>query len=315
ISVAPRLILYSPEVFGRRREYLGAVGSYQQRDFDTDSAEALEVNPRLGGHHAARLEPRFFATPQARRLVDLQPHAVPRTMRKVLCDPATLDRPARRRVHVERPDAVRQRLDRALLTFQYGAVETRHAAAWLSDVEGPCHVRRITREYSTNVQDNQFVSRQRLGRRAGVRQRGALARRHDGLESRSFRPLELHAVFDLRRELGLSHAGPDLAQDFIEYRRGEAARLADSVDLSQVLDRAQFLDQPARWLEAQSPSALVLKFSKLAAGKVRVLVAHAGRPLPLEPAGDGLEQPPSLFPDLHASGGLPRSEEHTSELQ
>src|SRR5207249_3828627 len=178
-------------------------------------------------------------------------------MRKVLGKPPTRQRSARRRVHVERPDAVRQRLDRALLAFQDGAVQTLHAATRFPDIDGPRHVSRVTREYSTNVQDNQFVSLQGLGRRAGVGQRGAVARRHDGLESRSFRPLELHAVFDLRRQLGLARAGPDLAQDFLEYCRGEAARLADAVDLAQVLDRAQFLDQPAGWLEAQPPAALV----------------------------------------------------------
>src|SRR2546427_5648127 len=82
-AVSPQLLWNTPEVFGRRREYLGAVGSYQHRVFYTDSPEALEVNPRLRGHHAAGLQPRFLATAQARRLVDLQPHAVPRAMRKV----------------------------------------------------------------------------------------------------------------------------------------------------------------------------------------------------------------------------------------
>src|SRR5438270_881085 len=81
---------------------------------------------------------------------------------------AAFQRAAGGRVHVCAPGSLPYSFYGVLLTFQDRLIQPLSAAAGLPDEHRARHVRRVAREYSTKVEDNQFAGVHNLGGRARV---------------------------------------------------------------------------------------------------------------------------------------------------
>jgi hypothetical protein len=112
----------------------------------------------------------------------------------------------------------------------------------LAEVQGARHVRRITTEYSTEIEDYPLPFLQGFGGGAGVGVGSSRSRCDNGLECRPFCALFPHSVLDLRCEFALLRSRLNEGQEIGENLGGNAPGIADAVDLPSILHFSEFLD-------------------------------------------------------------------------
>ena len=226
---------------------LGRVVRDDQRVLDADTAVAREVHPGLHGDGHASGQGTRAQRPDARRLVDLQAHAVPEAVREVLGVPRRGDDLAAGRVDRDDVGADRERRPSGGLRGRDQLVDLPLPVGRVPEDDGAGHVGVVAVDGRAEVQLQEVAVAQHGGGRAG------------GAGSPSWRRWRRSSRRTAPRTEG-QHAGVSSRPTWSSVRPGRSAPSAASsasarsataqarrsgLDLVVVLDRALRLDRPA----------------------------------------------------------------------
>lgn len=188
---------------------------------------------------------------------------------------------------------------RRLLRFPDRAIPAAHPRGSTTQKDGTCQVAAIVVEYSTQVEDDQFIFPEYLGARPSMGQSRSTARSNNGVKRRAARALPPHTVLDLSDQLKLSLAGLDKGQDLFKSRQSQLSRLAHSSDLFNALDLAQLFDKPKYPSKSNARTREFAEFSELGHCKQGWLIGKPTYTAPPEVQTHPREQRTAY--DLHAT--------------
>ena len=218
----------------------GASVGDDQGVLDPDTAVAREVHPRLHGDGHAGGQSTRAERPDARRLVDLQAHAVPEAVREVLAVAGVGDDLARLAASTATTSAPdRERRPAGGLRRGDQLVDLPLPVRRVPEDDGARHVGvvAVDRGAEVELQEVAVAQHGRVG--PVVRDRRVGAGGHDRLERRRLGAEREHPRVELAAHLPLGAAGPQrpLGGELGQRPVGDGAGPAQRLDLVVVLDR------------------------------------------------------------------------------
>ena len=188
---------------------------------------------------------------------------------------------------------------RRLLRFPDRAIPAAQPCGSTTQKDGTCQVAAIVVEYSTQVEDDQFIFPEYFGTGPGVRQSRSAARSNNGVKRRAARALPPHSVLDLSDQLKLTNTRSNEGQDLFKGRQSKLSRLAHSSDFVTALDLAQLFDKPEHPSESNARARGFSEFSELGHCKQGWLISKPTYTAPPEVQAHPREQRTAY--DLHTS--------------
>src|SRR6266568_974806 len=212
----------------------------QHRVFNPYASEVPNIDSGFHCEHLADTKPGFLALRQAGQLMNIQPHAVAGAVRKETIQPKVAQEAPSRSVRLRAGNARAECLQGGFLRSQDGLVEAPGLAIRPAHKDRSRHVRGVSGDYSTKVEDYQLARLERLRGCPRVRPSASRPGGNDRLEGRALRPFPPHSVFQLVCQVGFADSRfNELADPF----KGLARNLGSATDvfnLRRVLDRSEF---------------------------------------------------------------------------
>src|ERR1700735_3781310 len=160
-------------------------------------------------------------------------------MRKILLQPMAFQRPARRSIYLTSLHARPYGCSGGFLSFQHGIVQPPYPRWSSSHKYRPGQVAAITAEYSTLVQDDQFVFPERLASGPGMSPGGTRSRGNNSLKRRSAPTLLLYGELDLRSQTYFGDPRLNFRDDRRKYLADKGRRILHQGQLTGVFNGPQ----------------------------------------------------------------------------
>src|SRR5437879_9569083 len=210
--------------------------------FEANSAYTFHINSRLQSHHVTYPNFLLLASANPRPFVDFNAQAVSRAVDEVRSEAMPIEKAPCGPVNASGGDTGAKSVMRGLLGLLHRFVPSPNTSGRVSQKNRARQITAVVAEYSTQVQDHQFVFLQPLFRRPSVWQSGTRSRGDNGLERRTARAFAAHTVINFRRHFQFCYTWSDeirrLADDFGSKLSGAAHHieflsgfyLADALD-------------------------------------------------------------------------------------
>src|SRR6476646_5943322 len=244
------------EKFSRcSREEARPVGPHDQDVLYPDTTPVRQVDTWLDGDQNPACEFTRSAVPDGRRLVHLEPDAVPQSVLEVVAVPGVPDQVAGGRVHVPDVGARPGGVQTGSLRGRDQLVDLPLPAGRLAQCDGTGHVGVVAAVQRAEVHRDQVAAAQwPVGRRV-VRDRAVRAAGHDGVEGGPLGAQRDHPGVQRRRQPAFGHTGYDQREHVGDGLAGDPAGGPEQLDLGRILDRPQFLDLPAERDDFHAPGS------------------------------------------------------------
>jgi hypothetical protein len=164
---------------------------------DANSAHALHINSRFQGHYVTRANFLFLISANPRPLVDFDAETVARAVHEIRSEAMLIEKTPRGPVNASGSHTGAKSAMRGFLGLLYRFVPSPNASGCASQKDCARQITAIVAEYSTQVQDDQFVFLQLLFSRPRMRQSGTRPGSDDGLERGAAGALAAQTIVDL----------------------------------------------------------------------------------------------------------------------
>ena len=125
--------------------------------FNANSSDARYVNSRFNRNHVSGNQNMFLSTRHPGLFMHFQAEPMSGAMHKIFVKPVVRQNPSGGGIDIPTGDAGPRRGNRSRLRFLDRAIASPYARRGASDEDSPRNIAAIVAEYSTQVEDDQFI--------------------------------------------------------------------------------------------------------------------------------------------------------------
>jgi len=235
-------------------QYFRTVSVHGNIIFDANSTDTRRIYSRFNRDYVPGLQASLLSTRHPGIFVNFEPQAVPCAMDEKVVQAVTCQDLPRRSIYVPTGRTRLRSGDCRLLGLQNRLIPRSDALWSPPHIHCAGNVAAIVAEYNTQVQHDQLIFPQSLGRGASMRKRGPFSKSDDSFERRAGRSPLSHLVFDLGAYFKFSNAGFQHANRVLDHIVRQNSRSAHLRQFWSILAHPQAFD-PARRRNPAYPRA------------------------------------------------------------
>ena len=176
---------------------------------DANSAHAFHINSRFQSHYVTRTNFLFLTSANPRPLVDFDAEAVTGAVHEIRAEAMLIEKTPRGPVNASGSYTGAKSVLRRFLGLLYRFVPSSNASGCAPQKDRARQITAVVAEYSTQVQDHQFVFLQSFFSRPRMRQSGTRPGGDDGLERGAARSFVAQTIVDLGSDFQFRYTWPD----------------------------------------------------------------------------------------------------------